>query len=620
MTNTKWSPTIDTRNRLDAKNPDREGALTENPHMQAMHDIRSKLKLALHEIPDCPPVASMDELFTEAEKVVHMNWQKHVSELLSQHREDWLKATEGNEELKELNDILSNDKIFEEKLRFFQLGPLEPLRTIAPEAWYQLLLASSERQLAQIVLLNHWVKKDPEKLPRSMGMTPEEVQLVLDMGNIGKFVNMAFLKQTELADTTGGSEASGTELGSALGGNRLYEVYEKETDEQPQVKTYGEMFKGEWGRLVGHMNRLSEKVKLLLEQGKIPASYKGLPAHLKKLAEVYGSDEKDPEKLTALWDEVDKSCRELGESGCPVSVIGQACAGVAGEANKADIEVRVGLKDRKAEAFEKTMQGFHESAQGVLEPKEAALAKPVKIPVPQVNRQLFFFGTNMAWETPADTREEATNIHYNTITKEGMVMKPVLDKVFPESQVSKEAYKKAFVLDTALHELGHGILSSDDTNMTERIGTTDEAGILEELKAETLSLHILRETMKKKKEAVDVKAQAMAKLAVIMDYLLNKSSEKGSASERYYYTGVAIVKDLLDKGILKETNGAYSVTDPVRMIDAIGDLGVNVLGSYYENNDSSPEAVTEWGEKLREMKSDPKVAAFLRTIQQMQAA
>lgn len=611
----KWSPKIDTRNRLNAKSPDREGVMTENPHMQIMYDIRSKLKLALNEVPDCPKVSSMDELFTKAEEVVHGNWQKHVSELFSQHRSEWLKKIEGKEEYKELHDILSNDKLFEQKMRLYQLGPLEPLRKIAPEAWYKLLLAQSERQLAQIWLMNHWLKQQKEELPKSMGMTPDEVKLTLEIGNLAKYFNVAFLKQTELADTPGGSLP--TPLTGIQGADSLYEVYETPTDEEYKLKTFGEVFKSEWGKIVEHTKRLSGKTADLLAAGKIPESYKGLPEHLNMVAEIYGSQEKDPEKIAEMWKELDKSCKALADSGCPISVIGQAVAMVAGEANKVDVEFRVGLRNEKAQALEGVMKTFHESAQNIVDTKADTLSERVILPVPQVTRQIYSFGTDLVWETPADTRPEATNIHYNTIAKEGMAMKPILDRLLPENPITEKEYRDAFVLDTTLHELGHGILPVEDENISERTGTTSEANIIEELKAETASFVILRDTMKKK-GGVDVRSQALAKMSVVLDSLLNKSSEKGSESERYYYTGIAIVKELLDRGALKEKNGAYFIEDPDQVVEIVANMGDTIINEYYENKGSNPERVSEKGRELRQAKSDPKVAAFLKAIQTIQ--
>jgi len=612
---TKWSPTIDDRNRLNPLNPDREGAMTDNPHMQTMYDIRSKLKLALNEVPDCPRVNSMDELFTKAEEVVHGNWQKHVSELFNQHRTEWLKEVEGKEEYKELHDILSNDKLFEQKMRLFQLGPLEPLRTIAPDAWYKLLLAQSERQLAQIWLMNHWLKQQKEELPKSMKMTPDEVKLTLEIGNLAKYFNVAFLKQTELADTPGGSSA--TPLAGVQGADSLYEVYENPTDEEYKLKTFGEVFKSEWGKIVEHLKRLSGKTADLITAGKIPESYKGLPEHLNLVAEVYGSKEKDPEKIAEMWKELDKSCKALGDSGCPISIIGQAVAMVAGEANKVDVEFRVGLRNEKAQSLEGVMKTFHESAQSIVDAKADALTERVTLPVPQVTRQIYSFGTDLIWETPADTRPEATNIHYNTIAKEGMAMKPILDQLLPENPITEKEYRDAFVLDTTLHELGHGILPVEDSNIVERVGTTSEADIMEELKAETASFVILRDAMKKGGD-VNIRSQALAKMSVILDYLLNKSSEEGGASERYYYTGIAIVQELLDQGALQEKNGVYSIKDPGQVVEIIAGMGDTIIKEYYENKDSNPERVTEKGRELRLAKLEPKVAAFLKAIQTIQ--
>lgn len=624
MTNTpsawSWSPTLDSKNRLDAKNPNREGLMEENPYMQTMYDIRSKLRLALenNEVPDCPSVTSMDELLKESEKVVNTYWQKYASGVLEEHKTEWLKKIEGQEEYQELFDALSNSQGLEEQLSEFQISSLESLRSVAPEIWYELLLASSERQLAQVALLNYWLKQKKEELPKAVGMTPDEFKLVLDIGNLAKYFNMAYLKQTELADTPEGSSA--TPLATVPGSKFLYEVFEQsEAEENPETeshktKTFGEVFKPEWIKIVEHFKRLSVKTATLVEQGKIPASYAGLSEHFNLLAQVYGSEEKDPKKLIVLWNSVDKSTKELAEKGCPISIIGQAVPMVAGEANKVDVELRVGLRDKEAQAYEEMTHSFHKTAQSIVEPKAAALHEKIEIPFPVVSRHIYSLGTDINMQTMADTRTESTNLHYDTITRIQSGLTPYVEKLFINDPLSEDDLSKAAVLGTSLHELAHGVLFLENEKVAERVGKSNEAWILEELKAETAGFLILRETMQKK-EGINIEAQVRAKMADIIDYA-SCSSEEGDSTERYYYAGLAMLKELLEQGAVQEKDGRYEIGDPKRVIDVIADMGTGLLSEFYENENCNPETVKDRIGELRKLKSDPKIVAFLEKMQE----
>jgi hypothetical protein len=607
---------IDHRNWLDSLNPDREGALTEKPYVKIIYEIRLKLRQSLGEIPPCPDhIKTLDEFFTEAEKVVNEKWLKYVSGLFDEYRQEWLsKTTEHEEEYKELRAVLSNKNAFEQSLRSYQLGSLEQLRSIAPDGWYKLILASSERQLALNWLCNYW-EKNSKDLPEKIGMSTDEIKLILEIGTtFTKYFNIAFLKQTELADTPGGSSV--TPLSDQPGASYLYDIYKGDGSESFEVKTYGEMFRHEWGRIVLHFNRLAEKTKKLIDDGKIPNSYKKLPDYLKLLAEVHGSKEKDPEKLVQMWNGLDKSCKELAESGCPVSIIGQGTAMVAGEANKIDIELRVGLRDEKAQILEKALGAFHAIAQNIADEKINAPSERFVIPAPKVSRQIYSFGTNLVWETPADTRTELTNIHYNTISRGAAEMKLILDKLLPENPMANEKYENAFTEAIGLHELGHGILPTQNSSVTAKIGTSDEANILEELKAETDSFIILKKCSEKGQE-IDFEAHALAKIAFIITYLLKMSPEKGSATERYYYAGIAMLKKLLDDGALQKKDNGYKINNPNQVIESIANVGNEVLSQFYENPDSKPGDAQKFGKELREAKSDPKISEFLEALQKI---
>lgn len=624
MTNTTQQ--IDNRNFLDAKSPDWNGVLTDKPHMKVVHDIRKALKKELSAVPPCPAVEDLDELFTEAQKVVDKNWRQHVSPLFIRFR-DGLKEKlaarteeekEEGEDLGELMELLSDEKSFEKLLSTTNLAPLESLRSLAPEAWYELILASSERQLAEITLMNTWLKGNTN-LPETIGMTPEEIGLVLEIGStFGKYFNTAFLKQMELADSEGGSSA--TPLGHIQGMSQLYEMNEDQESENFKIKPYKEVFKLETKKITEHFKRLSEKTAGLLATGKLPDTYKRLPHYLNVLGEVYGSSKKNPKKLKKRWEYLDKLSRELSEDGCPLTLISQNVPTVAGDANKVDFELRVGWKDKKAEIFEQSLKPFQQTAQEIANGYRPNLSKASVVPLPQANRLIFAFGPNVIWHAFAEARTSTIQLHHDEMTGYAADLKPNFDALFPEEEIDDDEYKEAAVASTALHELGHRMLPREDEAIAEKIGNSVESNVLEEFKAETSAYMILEKTLKEGGTGnIKINAHVAAKMTDLIGYIKDNSPETGSSTETYYHTGVAILKGLFEAGVLAEKDSHYMITDHQRFITVIADMGRKISKKYYIGTDTNPEAVILKVEAMRKDRSDPRVVRFLEAIKAAEA-
>ena len=174
------------------------------------------------------------------------------------------------------------------------------------------------------------------------------------------------------------------------------------------------------------------------------------------------------------------------------------------------------------------------------------------------------------------------------------------------------------MIDTNLHEMGHGILPVEDPDIVERVGKTNEAAILEELKAEAASFVILQNYMAGGKDA-DIEGQVLTKIAVLLSYVLNASPEEGSANERYYYTGVIILNELMDKGVLQKKGGTYSVGDPKQAVEVIASMGNGIIKEYYENKNSNPKIVEQKFKELRRLKDKPEIAELIKSAREAQA-
>lgn len=605
--------THDPINRLDVQ------AVNLPEYHQISHDIRTRLltNVVATEWPPLPAsVQSMDDLFSSAETLITTHWNQGVTNFLRDKRTEWLNALPtDNDDYAEARMILGDEALFEEKLRYFQLGSLEVLRGVSPEDWREIYLASSERQLALIALLNHWIKMPNNQLANQLNMQPAELKLMIELAAVmGKHFNVAFLKQIELADQPGGS--SETPLSGNPGVARLYDFARTDSDDVI-LKSFKEIFPAEFTSIEKHFARLAKKVRSQVSNDELPASYNGLADLLDKMSVAYGSDEKNPEALDQIWNDLDRMSFELNAAGCPLTIIGQACAGVAGDANKIDIEMRLGWQDARSRKIANALSGFQETAQAWLTSQKPESDDSLPIPHPNVSRQLFAFGTNLIWETPADTRMEVTNLHPNTIAKEGRLIRPLLRRTFLGANINDDDFETAFVTDTGLHEMAHGLFTTEDPRVLEKIGVGSEADVLEELKAEIGGMMILANrlsTLPEEETNVVYQNQFEAKLGVILDYLVNKSGEEGSFSERYYYCGVGMIDELLHQNVLIQEDAGYRVVDPKKGIQVLAKMGLELIERFYHSETTDPSKVDAYVHTLRAKNSDPLVQSFLSVI------
>jgi hypothetical protein len=267
--------------------------------------------------------------------------------------------------------------------------------------------------------------------------------------------------------------------------------------------------------------------------------------------------------------------------------------------------------------IEQSLEEFRQIAQGVIDKNQDKIAEPNKVPKMVLNLQPLSFGSSLQFNTPAETGDERMVSHLNVNNELARINHfPIIKKLFPEkfAQLNQKQYLASSNLDTALHEIAHNVIATEDEAVGKRIGAGTEATVLEEIKAESVSMLLLKEYLKNKdsSEAAEVaEKQFFAKLFMVLDYLANKSSEIGTDGERYFYPGLAIVERLLDQGVLVEENGEYRVTDPQKGIEVIADLGQEVLNKFYLNENSDRFQASRYVKDLRTKKDDPRIRKLI---------
>lgn len=572
-------------------------------------EIRKTLKSKVEKdgwpaLPDQKEIAVTEDLFEASKNEVNKTWEDSVQTLINSKAEDWKKGLNVDDpENKAALDLLNNPEEFNKSFSLRQFGVLETLRTTTPEAWRTLIVASSERQLASIAIMENWLKKgDKENLQAicdKIGLNPEELKLFVDTAAIlGKYVDHAYVKQIELADMPGGSDE--TKLGEEEGAQYLYDLYRDPKSEDIDVKTYSDVFPYEWEKIQSRLELLSVRTKLATDQKKLPDSYNLFADYLEKVGQVYGSKSIKPEELDKAWDELYKMEKKVDNTNCPVMLIPQSCTAVGGEAGKVDAEIRLGLKTKETREQEKGFNKFTNIAQEILDNNRDSLAKDYKVPDVNLNYQPWAFGPNLYWVTRGESGEDQILSHTNAVNEVAIANEvPLLKKMF-KKDINRDRYSKAAVTETVLHETAHNVLNSEDKKISKRIGKSFEAGILEELKAETVGMKILFEASQRGElpKGVNLEDQLMAKLGANLDYLKNKSDKKSGSGEPYYICGTAIIGALLEKGLIKKTDSRYEITDPEACVKEISRIGEEVL-SFYTNNEGKPADVKEYIKELR---------------------
>ncbi|MDD5041819.1 MAG: hypothetical protein PHX87_05995 [Candidatus Peribacteraceae bacterium] len=611
--------TPDHTNRLDALHED---SLPESIR-SITHDIRTMMRTSLEsKIPECSlnEIHTIDDLFFAATSSIEKQWQTSpLPDLLKRDCEEWNTILPDTPQLQEVRGILRDPAQVSALLSSRQMGALEPLRKALPEAWKKLLVLSSERQLETIGLLRQWLKEIPEEKLQECDVQRAEVELLLEMGaSLGKYFDHAFIRQMELADLPGGSAATKLGKDKRKGAQYVYDPYVSEQSDEIAPRTYAQMFPFEWPRIQKHFERLAVETDRLLVEGRLPRNkYADLPAFLHKLADAYGSPLTDPEALAVLWKDIYESGAALSLKGCPLAVIAQAIPTVTGDANKVDVELRLGFTDARTRALMKHLAPTHDEGQQFFETllagKEDLVDEYRTISPAVLTSHALGFGPNLYWRVDAEQRPGHSLLHPDVVRESTVKDLPRLKRIF-DIELAPERYAQAALTELDAHETGHMVFSWMDQAVSSRIGLNEqsEAWILEELKAETVGAHLLTRRLKHAKD-IDVYEQLAAKLSSILYYVTQKSPE--DSGERYYFTGLAQLQILLAEGIIVPEGNRYTIRDPERGLQALAKRGEDLLRTYYANPDATPADVRAFVSSLKEsVASDQRVQEFLQTI------
>ncbi len=579
------------------------------------------------EFPNPANIKSIEDFFECSKNTVNERWDKDVHGLLAEKISEWnnefkTKITTENTEIKQALDLMNNPDSFLESFKINQFGVLEVLRKYKPDAWRCLISASSERQLASVSLLSYWLKDSTNKdsmdqIIKSIGMSKEEINLFVKLAAIfGKYIDHAYIKQIELADSDGGSEK--TSLTGTKGAEYLYDLYSAENEDKIDIKSYKEIFPFEYSFIEKRFKQMSERINQSIKEGKLPETYIGFADLLSSMSNTYGSKISDPETLDKEWQKLKKKAEEVAESGCPIMIIPQGNASVAGDASKVDVELRFGLRTEKTKSLEQNIDVFVSEAQEINKKYESSMDTLYDMPKLKMNFQPWAYGPNLYWMTRGQSSgKERMLTHANSVTDVSRNKEiPLIQNTFEEN-LKKEDYLDAAIMETSLHEIGHMVLSDADKNISKRIGKSPNASALDEIKAETIGMSLINNKIKQNNlpEGLNLRSQLLAKLGTNIDYLKNKSSEIASSGERYYLCAIAIFSKLFEKKLLNKTDsGKYNIGDTKECINAISEISDDLIKFYTDDASEPNNNIEEYINKIREQMNNPQIKEFIDNL------
>lgn len=533
---------------------------------------------------------------------------------------EWLKEIDQNDpEMLVAANLLKDPEKLALNLKLNQLGSLEVLRQANPEAWRSLNIASAERQMASIAVLEHWLsdknnEKNLEAITDQIGLNKNELKLFVDLaGILGKYVDQAFIKQMELADLPGGSEE--TKLIDEPGAESVYDLY-KPGSQEVEIKTYKEMFPFEWKKISSRLHSLAERTKKEATENILPSGYQEFGDFLEKMSEIYGSDNIKPDELDKEWKDLYKLEADLNKTACPIMLLPQGSASVTGDAGKVDIEMRLGLRTAETRNQEKEFEVFRDIAQGFIDEYQDSLKEKSSVPEVTFNYQPWAFGPNLNSVTVGSSDESQILVHANAdreIIKQREV--PILKRIFSGVEIDLDEYLRAVVKENTLHEIGHSVLNSEDKKVHKRIGGRFEASVLDEIKAEVFGLKILQ-TAKDKEvlpTEIDLRTQLLAKLGSCLNYLKSNSAAAGGDGEEYFTCGATIIGRLIEKNLLKKDDRGYKLGDFEACRQEIIAIGEEIIPLYTSEQSRSAD-VKAYINSLRQKATDPRLQEFVKNL------
>lgn len=581
------------------------------------------------------PAKDLPDLFQKAHRHIESIWQREVRPFVDELCREWNREISDTQtDIKEtLKDTANVDRM----IHIHQMGALEHLRHIKPDAWYTLLLASSLAQRASISAVRKMIDTFQADDFRTLCLSRDELRVYLEIaGTTAEAFDLLYLKQIILTDNQ-----DEFHLIAAEGNDRAYEWIDTKKGES-HILPFFEVFREDTTNISHTLHRKADEI----EAGYVNAKYytsesalhklyvfsfsklNGLPTFLRRFGELLTSDETDAEFVSDQWNMMMSLVKRMAlVDHCPILLFPPLMASVDGDAT-VDLGYRLGLRTRQMEEQEHMFDPYRTYAQEIINANSDALSQDSAYEVPPilVSYQFFATGSDLWWRTQGDSHEDLLMIHPDAIADAAREFYIPLARKFLHTQELTDDQIIAIITEiNGIHEIAHTIMTTYDGEVAKRIGDADESCILEELKANSLTMKLLKKRMESEFGSLENTPDAILRayinvyLSQLLYFQLYKSSERASGGQRYFYPSLLILNEILEASekdpILKLEDGKLHIEDSIGFINRVDEIADIVMVAYTDTQSPAEQIqsdIRKFTEDVYALKGNSKAETLRR--------
>lgn len=519
---------------------------------------------------------SVIQIIDSAKNRGHQDWLRYAYSELESLSKGWLDdIRKKGGESSAIYNLLSDEDLLRDTLLNGDFGRFVGLREYYPNAWRHFLTLLSVRQSRILDTGIKWTEKLTDEALVKMNVNRTELKLLFDLSKgFQEPVDIAFLKQTVLADAKGGVEKRNI---TATPGSEF--LYGDVAEDGASLRTFHQVFTPELDRMLEVLDEQIDVISEALDRDELSEDYKLLVEHLQNIKGFVSNDKADIDTVRKLQIAMNESYIRLCESGCSILPhIVEGCS-VAGEAGINDIGFVVGFRSKDMSEFQEQLVGEYDIRSKAVEDEYrdnkfgAASDAPKGYFVVSVNKT----GSNLYWDELGISGEFVSLVNINEVVKRTKMQFDKVSDLF-DPPISFDEYLKAVLLTTYAHEAkGHGILNIAQEKLLQIIKTGYDVDKFDELKADCVGAIPYKLLLDE--GLVPVSAEAY--LSVLLGWYLTELEGVDDLGDNefngYVFAGDYIAHLLLSSGSVEVEDGKFNIVDAKKGITLLAEEGYRIL-------------------------------------------
>ncbi|MBP7700482.1 hypothetical protein KA111_00285 [Candidatus Woesebacteria bacterium] len=521
-------------------------------------------------------------------------WNQEISEIFYELVGIWEKSIDDGDANSHIKKILKNPKYLESLVKIRYFSEFTDVRYSSPEILETLVNISILRQQWEMFLLENWIEQIPDNKFENWGIEKNQFLLSLQLTNeIGPLVSKGFLMQ--LTNSYDHLLPNKIKFPQSEGNNTswTYEVIKFPQVSQDNHQTNDIL---EESRL-SLKQAFPQVVPLIIEKYRIiaektlllyPEKGKRFAEFLLAVANAYDSSETDFNNITKIWEDVEKFQAEIVKSEWPIDLIVIGEIYITGPLKKADFNLDVGLSTKESKRIQSENIKYSKIAKKIsskYEPNQNGKLKYVTTDI-----LLAGMGPNLLWRNQgvADKIIFTYSNSIEDVSRETVF--PFHKGLFQPDNIDYKTDDEMIELSTistAVHELGHTILSMNKALYTKRVGYYQKhSEMIEEIKADTNGIRIFWEDEKTKPNFGRAKKMLEFVVSYYASYVAssgsdyNESTDEDADFNTYREMAGIVICALIDSGALKITGEKFEIVDVEAGFNAIVEISDKVLKEY----------------------------------------